>query len=59
MASLAMVQAIWFDQQNGVQTGSIVLGATVPVLLNSRADGAAQRVLGLIMAQAIRAGQGL
>ncbi|MBT9244860.1 hypothetical protein KM031_07470 [Gemmobacter fulvus] len=43
----------------GAQTGSIVLGATVPVLLNSRADGAAQRVLGLIMAQAIRAGQGL
>lgn len=41
------------------QTGSIVLGATVPVLLNSRADGPSQRVLGLIMAQAIRAGQGL
>lgn len=41
------------------QTGSIVLGATVPVLLNSRSDGAAQRVLGLVMAQAIRAGQGL
>lgn len=43
----------------GAQTGSIVLGATVPVLLNSRSDGAAQRVLGLVMAQAIRAGQGL
>jgi hypothetical protein len=25
LAALAMVQAIWFDQQNGVQTGSIVL----------------------------------
>ena len=43
----------------GAQTGSIVLGALVPVLLNSRSDGAAQRVLGLVMAQAIRAGQGL
>lgn len=42
----------------GAQTGSVVLGASVPVLLNSRSDGAAQRVLGLVMAQAIRAGQG-
>jgi hypothetical protein len=25
LAGLAMVQAIWFDQQNGVKTGSIVL----------------------------------
>lgn len=40
------------------QTGSIVLGARVPVLLNSRSDGAAQRVLGLVMAQALLAGQG-
>lgn len=39
------------------QTGSLVLGATVPVLLNSRSDGPERRLLGLIMAQAVRAGQ--
>lgn len=40
------------------RTASIVLGARVPVLLNSRADGAEQRRLGLLLAAAIRAGQG-
>lgn len=39
------------------RTASIVLGASVPVLLNSRADGAEQRRLGLLLAAAIRAGQ--
>jgi len=41
------------------KTGSLVLGATVPVLLNSRSDGPDRRVLGLVMAQAVRAGMGL
>ena len=41
----------------GARTGSLVLGATVPVLLNSRSDGPDRRVLGLVMAQALRAGQ--
>lgn len=40
------------------RTASLVLGATVPVLLNSRADGAEQRQLGLLLAAAMRAGQG-
>lgn len=39
------------------RTASIVLGAAVPVLLNSRADGAEQRRLGLLLAAAIKAGQ--
>lgn len=39
-------------------TASIVLGASVPVLLNSRADGAEQRRLGLLLAAAILAGKG-
>lgn len=39
------------------RTASIVLGARVPVLLNSRADGAEQRRLGLLLAAAVRAGQ--
>ncbi len=38
------------------RTASIVLGASVPVLLNSRSDGVEQRRLGLILAQAIIAG---
>ena len=41
----------------GARTASLVLGATVPVLLNSRADGAEQRRLGLILALAMRLGQ--
>ncbi|HVL22321.1 MAG TPA: phosphate acyltransferase, partial [Amaricoccus sp.] len=39
------------------QTASLVIGATVPVLLNSRADGAPQRRLGLLLAQALLAGR--
>lgn len=39
------------------RTASIVLGARVPVLLNSRADGSEQRRLGLLLAATIRAGQ--
>ncbi|WP_323036389.1 phosphate acyltransferase [Pararhodobacter sp.] len=38
------------------RTASIVLGASVPVLLNSRSDGVEQRRLGLILAQAVIAG---
>lgn len=40
------------------RTASIVMGARVPVLLNSRADGAEQRRLGLLLAAAARMGQG-
>ncbi|MFN0116290.1 MAG: phosphate acyltransferase [Paracoccaceae bacterium] len=43
----------------GARTGSLVLGATVPVLLNSRADGAEQRRLGLLLALAMKLGQRL
>ena len=43
----------------GARTGSLVLGATVPVLLNSRADGAEQRRLGLLLALAMRRGHDL
>lgn len=39
------------------RTASIVLGARVPVLLNSRADGAEQRWLGLLLAATVLAGQ--
>ncbi|MCL7465059.1 phosphate acyltransferase [Phaeovulum sp. NW3] len=39
------------------QTGSLVLGAAAPVLLNSRADGPDRRVTGLIMAHCVLAGQ--
>ena len=39
------------------RTASLVIGATVPVLLNSRADGAEQRRLGLLLAQALIAGR--
>lgn len=38
------------------RTASVVLGASVPVLLNSRSDGVEQRRLGLLLAQAIIAG---
>lgn len=38
------------------RTASIVLGAAAPVLLNSRSDGADQRRLGLVLAQAALAG---
>ncbi len=41
------------------RTASIVMGATVPVLLNSRADGAEQRRLGLLLAAAVLAVQGV
>lgn len=40
------------------RTASIVLGARVPVLLNSRADGAEQRRHGFLLAAAMLAGQG-
>ncbi|WP_069298288.1 phosphate acyltransferase [Neptunicoccus sediminis] len=40
----------------GARTASIVLGAAAPVLLNSRSDGADQRRLGLVLAQAALAG---
>lgn len=40
------------------RTASIVMGARVPVLLNSRADGPKQRRLGLLLAAAVLAGQG-
>jgi phosphate butyryltransferase len=39
------------------RTASLVLGGCVPILLNSRADGAEQRWLGLLLAAALRAGQ--
>lgn len=39
------------------RTASIVMGARVPVLLNSRADGVEQRRLSLLLAAAIRSGQ--
>lgn len=38
------------------RTASIVLGASVPVLLNSRSDGVEQRRLGLILARAVLTG---
>ncbi len=41
------------------RTASIVLGASVPVLLNSRSDGVEQRRLGLVLAQAALAGAGI
>lgn len=40
------------------RTASIVMGATVPVLLNSRSDGADQRRLGLLLAAAFHLGRG-
>lgn len=39
------------------QTGSIVLGGRVPILLNSRSDGAQARLNGLLLAIAMLAGQ--
>lgn len=39
------------------RTASIVLGARVPVLLNSRADGIEQRRLGLLLAATVIAGR--
>ncbi|AUH34190.1 phosphate acyltransferase [Paracoccus tegillarcae] len=41
------------------RTASVVLGASVPVLLNSRSDAVEQRRLGLVLAQAIIAGLAL
>ena len=53
-AGNATVKAWKFHGQ--ARTASIVLGATVPVLLNSRSDGVEQRRLGLLLAQAVIAG---
>lgn len=39
------------------ETGSLVLGATVPVLLNSRSDSVARRINGLLLALAVKAGE--
>lgn len=39
------------------RTASLVMGASAPVLLNSRADGAEQRRLGLLMAAAVLMGR--
>lgn len=39
------------------QTGSVVLGGQVPILLNSRSDGAQARLNGLLLAILMRAGQ--
>tara|TARA_R110002110_G_scaffold31590_3_gene111047 strand:- start:18130 stop:19047 length:918 start_codon:yes stop_codon:yes gene_type:complete len=39
------------------QTGSIVLGAQVPVLLNSRSDSVERRINALLLALAVRNGQ--
>jgi phosphate butyryltransferase len=41
------------------KSASIVLGATVPVLLNSRSDDAGKRFLGLLLAQAVIEGKAL
>lgn len=41
------------------QTGSLVLGAEVPVLLNSRSDNADRRINSLLLALAARAGGGI
>ena len=37
-------------------TGSVVLGAKVPVMLNSRSDDAKRRINGLLLAVAMKAG---
>ena len=39
------------------ETGSLVLGARVPVLLNSRSDSAARRINALLLALAVKAGE--
>lgn len=39
------------------ETGSLVLGASVPVLLNSRSDSAARRINALLLALAVKAGE--
>lgn len=41
----------------GARTGSIVLGATAPVLLNSRSDSAERRLDALLLAAAVLAGE--
>ena len=41
------------------QTGSIVLGAQVPVLLNSRSDSVERRINALLLALAVRSGEEL
>jgi len=53
-AGNATVKAWKFHGQ--ARTASIVLGASIPVLLNSRSDGVEQRRLGLVLAQAVIAG---
>lgn len=40
------------------KTGSLVLGASAPVLLNSRSDDAERRIYGLLLAIAAKAGAG-
>ena len=56
-AANAVAKAWKFHGQ--ARTGSIVLGAQVPVLLNSRSDTAARRVNGLLLAAAVlEGGQG-
>jgi phosphate butyryltransferase len=41
----------------GARTGSIVLGATAPILLNSRSDSAQRRLDALLLAAAVIAGE--
>lgn len=54
-AANAVAKAWKFHGQ--AQTGSIVLGAKVPVLLNSRSDGVGRRINALLLALAVRAGE--
>ncbi len=54
-AANAVAKAWKFHGQ--AQTGSIVLGAQVPVLLNSRSDSVERRINGLLLALAVRNGE--
>ena len=54
-AANAVAKAWKFHGQ--AETGSIVLGASVPVLLNSRSDSAARRVNALLLAGAVLRGR--
>lgn len=56
-AANAVAKAWKFHGQ--AKTGSIVLGARVPVLLNSRSDSAARRVNALLLAGAVLRGRAL
>lgn len=53
-AANAVAKAWKFHGQ--AETGSVVLGATVPVLLNSRSDGADRRVNALLLAAMVNSG---